>query len=119
LFFFLPGRQALAAGFFIFFFLETEECYFLLAQKVTKDAPGPPSMSAFAQRALIGAVPRRSLVLSIAGKNTSPSPVPQGGIPRSKAELCTKFFAPLSFKKAGVWKSRWKMCTFHTSYLFL
>ncbi len=32
-------------------------CYFLLAQKVTKDALGAPSMSAFAQRALIGGLP--------------------------------------------------------------
>ena len=42
-------------------FLDSEECYFLLAQKVTKDAPGPPSMSAFAQRALIGGLPRTPL----------------------------------------------------------
>ena len=37
------------------------ECDFLSDQKVTKESPGPPSMSAFAERALIGGLPRTPL----------------------------------------------------------
>ena len=33
-------------------------CDFLSDQKVTKESPGPPSMSAYAERALIGGLPR-------------------------------------------------------------
>ena len=42
----------------VHFFNRRGGCYFLNDQKVTKESPGPPPMSAFAERALIGGLPR-------------------------------------------------------------
>ena len=45
-------------NFSIFFLTGGRRCDFLSDQKVTKESPGPPSVSTFAERVLTGGLPR-------------------------------------------------------------
>ena len=90
-----------------FFFLEDGDgCYFAHGGKVTKTPPGPPSVSTFAERALIGGFPPDP---DLRGRATLGCQI----VPAGKIKIC--FRPTLGPQGPFAIKICWHMLLFYTA----